>query len=97
MAFIAELIAANDEQSISACLGGPAYLAGITQQAREALTHQWNVKRQPALAGKLALLQATQERLERAGANFLSTCERGMGCDYRLIKRLRDAAAAAKF
>lgn len=97
MQFVSELIQSGDEQSVSAVLGAPAYLSGLTQQMRDALTQQWNSKRNPALTEKLTLLRAAQERLERAGTTLLSTIERGMGVKYDMVKRLRDAKAAASF
>lgn len=97
MQFVSELIASGDEQGVSAILGAPSYLSGLTQQMREALTHQYNAKKQPALTEKLTLLRAAQERLERAGTAFLGTIERGMGVKYDLVKRLRDAKSAASF
>lgn len=96
-AFVSELMQAGDEQGVSAILGAPSYLSGITDDMRKAFTRQWHARRNPQLTGKLALLNAASDRLDRAGAAFLVTVEKAMGVDYRVIKRLRDAAAAASF
>lgn len=93
--FVAELIAANDESSVSAILGAAPFLSGLTAQMREALVRQWNAKRQPALSARLTMLQAAQERLERAGSNFMTTLEKAQGVDYGVIGRFRTAKSAA--
>lgn len=95
--FVVELMQSGDEQGVSAILGAPSYLSGLTDDMRKAFTRQWHERRNPQLTGKLALLNAASERLDRAGAAFLVTVEKAMGVDYRVIKRLRDAAAAASF
>lgn len=97
MAFITQLINSGDAASVGAILAAPPYLSGITQQMREALTQQWNAKQNPALTQRLALLEATAERLDRAGSNFILTVEKAMGVRYDTIKRLRDAQTAASF
>lgn len=97
MQFVSELIAAGDAQSVSAVLGAPAYLSGLTEQMRVALTRSWNERQQPALSAKLALLEATAERLDRAGAAFIVNVEKAMGVRYDTVKRLRDAQSAASF
>ena len=95
--FVTALIADGDEQSISAILGAPAYLSGLTNDMKAALTRAWHSKRNPALTDKLALLQATDERLGRASGSFITNVEKAQGVNYKLIKQLRDAKAAATF
>lgn len=95
--FVSQLIADGDEQSVSAILGAPAYLSGLTNDMRAALTRAWHSKRNPALTAKLTLLQATDERLSRAGSAFVTSAEKAQGVNYKLIKQLRDAKAAATF
>jgi len=95
--FVVELMQSGDEQGVSAILGAPSYLSGLTDDMRKAFTRQWHERRNPQLTGKLALLNAASERLDRAGVALLGTVEKAMGVDYRTIKRLRDAAAAASF
>jgi hypothetical protein len=95
--FVSGLIAAGDEQSVNAILGAPAYLSGLTDDMRAALTKQWNAKRNPALTARLELLKATDDRLSRASSGFILTIEKAMGVDYRVIQKLRAAQAAASF
>lgn len=97
MQFVSELIASGDAQSVSAVLGAPPYLSGLTEQMRAALTTQWNAKRNPSLTAKLALLEAASERLDRAGVAFFPNVEKAMGVRYDVVKRLRDAKSAASF
>ncbi|MFT3666316.1 hypothetical protein [Piscinibacter sp.] len=95
--FVGNLIAQGDAQSVSAILGAPAFLSGLTEDMRAALIKQWNAKRNPALTKRLALLQAVSGKLEHAGASLFGTVERAMGVKYETVKRLRDAQAAASF
>lgn len=95
--FVGNLIAQGDAQSVSAILGAPAFLSGLTEDMRAALVKQWNSKRNPVLTKRLALLQAVSDKLERAGSSLLPTVERAMGVKYETVKRLRDAQAAASF
>ena len=97
MQFVSELIATGDEQGVSAVLGAPPYLSGITAEMRAALTTQWNTKRNPALTARLAMLQAASERLDRAGAAFIVNVEKAMGVNYGVVQRLRAAQTAASF
>ena len=95
--FVSQLIADGDEASVAAVLGAPAYLSGLNNDMKAALTHQWNSRKQPQLTQKLTLLRATQDRLERAGRTFITNVERAQGVDYRVIQRLRQAKQAATF
>lgn len=95
--FVSQLIASRDARSVSAVLGAPAFLSGLTEEMKTALTHKWNAERDPTLTGKLSLLEKASERLERAGALLPATMERAMGVKYPLINRLRAEQAAAAF
>ncbi len=95
--FVSQLIADGDEQSVSAILGAPAYLSGLTNDMKAALTRAWHSKRNPALTEKLTLLQATDEHLSRAGSAFITNVEKAQGVTYKQIKQLRDAKTAATF
>lgn len=95
--FVGNLIAQGDAQSVSAILGAPAFLSGLTEDMRAALIKQWNAKRNPALTKRLELLKAVSDRLERAGSSLFVTVERAMGVKYETVKRLRDAQSAASF
>lgn len=95
--FVSQLISIRDARSVSALLGAPSFLAGLTDEMKTVLTRQWNAERDPTLSAKLKLFEKASERLERAGVLLMTTAERAMGVKYPVIQRLRAEQAAAAF
>lgn len=98
MDFVRGLIEAGDDLSVSAVLGGPSYLSGLTDDMRTVLTRMWHERQNPALVQRLTLLRATAEKIERDGPLVFREMEKAVGAKatrVQSIDRANEAALAA--
>lgn len=98
MDFVRGLIEAGDDLSVSAVLGGPSYLSGLTDNMRTVLTRMWHERQNPALVQRLTLLRATAEKIERDGPLVFREMEKAVGAKasrVQSIDRANEAAQAA--
>lgn len=98
MDFVRGLIEAGDDLSVSAVLGGPSYLSGLTDDMRTVLTRMWHERQNPALVQRLTLLRATAEKIERDGPLVFREMEKAIGAKatrVQSIDRVNEAALAA--
>ena len=62
-----ELNEKNDERSLTAILGGPAYLSGLSDVEHAHYLRQYRERKHPAEAKRLRLMQAAHALLEERG------------------------------
>jgi hypothetical protein len=96
MGFIQKAIEAGDERTVGACIGGPAYLCGITPEVQTMLLRLHHEKTNPRAAKQLRAAKAGLELLgERAGLLF-GQMEQAVGAKQAKVQKLRAAKAAAE-
>lgn len=97
-ALLTAAIAAGDETTVSAALAAPAYLSGLDDAMRAALTAEWHRKRQPALAVRLELTANLIRRMSDFGGLALGAMIGIPGknpAEVGAIRAKADAASAA--
>ncbi len=94
--FVQRAINGGDETTITALLGAPAYLSGLTPDLQATYTKLYREKNSPEVAKRLRVLNAAKEMLDnRCGLVFIEL-DKAVGCDPRKLKRLRAANSAAE-
>lgn len=78
--FIQARIAAGDEETVSAVLGGPSYLSGLNDQMSGVLLRQWHAKQQPAKAAQLKVMLAAKDKIERDAGKVFTAMADAVGC-----------------
>lgn len=92
--FVRRAIDAGDHDTVSAVLGAPAYLSGMTPENQAVMLRMYHAKANPQTAKRLVAAQAAQEYLQRNGGLFMGQVEKAIGGDYRKIQMLRKGANA---
>lgn len=98
MDFVRGLIEAGDDLSVSAVLGGPSYLSGLTDDMRKVLTRMWHERQQPALVQRLTLMRSVLDKLDRDAGKVFTEMEKAVGANpskLRTIGAAHEAAQAA--
>ena len=93
--FIEEAIAREDFKTLSSVLGAPHYLSGMTPTLQAELTRQYHQKRNPEIASRLRVMKAAQAMLQERGPLLFAEIEKGIGADWRKVKRLQEARDAS--
>ena len=92
--FVRRAIDAGDHDTVSAVLGAPAYLSGMTPENQAVMLRMYHTKANPQTAKRLAAAKAAQDYLDRNAGQFMPQVERAIGGDYRKIQMLRKGANA---
>lgn len=98
MDFVRGLIEAGDDLSVSAVLGGPSYLSGLTDDMRTVLTRMWHERQNPALVQRLTLMRSVLDKLDRDAGKVFTEMEKAVGANpskLRTIGAAQEAAQAA--
>jgi hypothetical protein len=96
--FLRERIMAGDELTVSALLGAPSYLSGMTDDAQAVFTRMWHEQQNPTQAARLKLLRATADKIERHGPLVMLEMQKAVGAkpgDVRNIDAAHNATLAA--
>lgn len=96
MGFINRAIEAGDTRTVGACLGGPAYLCGLTPEMQTALLRVHHEKSNPRMAKQLRAAKAGLELLGERGGLIFKEMEKGVGAKQAKVQQLRAAKAAAE-
>ena len=79
MAGVQAAIDTGDEVVVSAVLGAPAMLSGLTTDMQAALRQQWNEKANPVGAKRLRAMTAAKAYLDRCGGIVLKEWHDAVG------------------
>ncbi len=96
MDFVRQAIDRGDHDTVSAVLGAPAYLSGMTPETQAVMLRMYHEKVQPQTAKRLAAAKAAQDYLDRNAGLFMPQVEKAIGGDYRKIQSLRKGVNASK-
>lgn len=96
MSFIRNAIEQGDERTVGACLGGPAYLCGITPEVQKVLLKLYHEKANPRAAKQLRAAKAGLELLGERGGLVFGEMEKAVGAKQAKVQKLRAAKAAAE-
>ena len=96
MDFVRRAIDAGDHDTVSAVLGAPAYLSGMTPEQQAVMLRMYHEKARPDVSKRLAALKAAQDHLDRNAPLIHGQIEKAIGGDWRKVQMLRKASNATK-
>lgn len=96
MDFVRQAIDRGDHDTVSAVLGAPAYLSGMTPETQAIMLRMYHEKANPQTARRLAAAKAAQDYLDRNAGLFMPQVEKAIGGDYRKVAMLRKSTNATK-
>ena len=96
VAFMNEAIRAGDSKTISAVLGAPPFLSGISPVERDMLTRTFHERANPTLAKRLALMKTAQTLMGERGGLVFSEIDKAIGASSKQVANLRAARAKAE-
>jgi hypothetical protein len=94
--FVQRAIDSGDHDTVSAVLGSPAYLSGMTPEQQSVMLRRYHERSNPQTAKRLAAAKAAQAYLGRNSGLLFREIEKGIGGDYRKVQMLRKGANASK-
>ena len=96
MDFVRQAIERGDHDTVSAVLGAPAYLSGMTPETQAIMLRMYHEKANPQTARRLAAAKAAQDYLDRNAGLFMGQIEKAIGGDWRKVQMLRKSANATR-
>ncbi len=96
MDFVRQAIDRGDHETVSAVLGAPAFLSGMTPETQAIMLRMYHEKARPDVAKRLAAAKAAQDYLDRNAGLFMGQIEKAIGGDWRKVQMLRKSANATR-
>lgn len=94
--FIKEAIDSNDHDTVTAVLGAPSYLSGLTLEFQRTYLRFWHEKQSPDLARRLKVMVGARELIERNAPLVHKQLEKAVGAPPHKARALRDAKTSAE-
>jgi hypothetical protein len=91
--FVRAAIERGDADSVSAVLGAPSYLSGITPEAQSVLLRMWNEKSNPAAAKRLRAMEKALELLSNNAPKLHVELQKAIGVPPHEVQQYRAAKA----
>ena len=95
-AFLKGALERDDTTSLTAVLGGPSYLSGLTELDQAHFTRAYHEKKRPDLVGRLDAMRRFEERLHAARPVLFAQFAKAVGADARTAAFLQQADDRAK-
>jgi len=96
MGFLNDALKAGDAQTITAVLGAPAYLSGLTEVEKQVHTRAYHSKANPDLSARLAIMTKVRDLVEQRGALIHGELEKAIGGKWAQVSAARQAANKSK-
>lgn len=93
--FIQRALKDGDEVTLSAVLGAPAYLSGLTGEAQKIYLRMMHERMQPEKAKKLKALKAASELIRLRSGLIFGELEKAVGASSEKVAELRKRHEAA--
>jgi DNA-binding phage protein len=94
--FMNDALKAGDTQTVTAVLGAPAYLSGLTEVEKQVHTRTYHSKANPDLSARLAIMTKAKELLEQRGPLLYGELEKAIGGSWAKVNDARQAASKSK-
>lgn len=91
--FVRQAIEAEDTETVSAALGAPAYLAGLTPEMQTVLLRMHHERSNPQAAKRLRAMTAALELLGSNAPKLAVELEKAIGVPQSKVKQYREAKA----
>jgi hypothetical protein len=96
VALVRHAINSGDEVTITAVLGGPSYLSGLSDELQAAFTRQYHERSSPAAVLRLRAMKGAVDLIERNAPLMHKAFEDAVGCPPNKARALREANTAAE-
>lgn len=93
-----EALATDDEATLTAALGGQAFLSGLSREDHDHYVHQYHVRKSPHLVARLALMRGVLDLIHRSGPILHRQFDKAVGgkpSEVAAIQKLDERAKAA--
>ena len=94
--FLNKLLKDGDSLSLSAVLGGPAFLSGLTNDQVELYTWEFHTQAEPAKAKRLSAMRSALALLHRNAPLVFKEMNKAIGCPPQKLRALKTANTAAE-
>lgn len=94
--FIKEAIDDGDHDTVTAVLGAPSYLSGISPDMQKTYLRFWHERNSPDLARRLKAMVGAKELIERNAPLVFKELEKAVGAPPHKAKALREAKTKAE-
>lgn len=94
--FIQQAIEGGDHDTVTAVLGAPAYLSGLTPEFQAIYRRQFHERNSPHLAKRLRAMQGAKGMIEERAGLVFKELEKAVGMAPHKVKALREAKTAAE-
>jgi len=94
--FIQEALDNGDHDTVTAVLGAPAYLSGLTPEFQKTYLRFYHERQSPDKAKRLKAMQGAKALIEERAGLVFKEMEKAVGVAPHKVKLLRDAKTAAE-
>ncbi|MCK7543054.1 hypothetical protein MLC59_02580 [Marinobacter bryozoorum] len=95
-AFVADAMANNDHETLTAILSAPAYLSGLTPAQHQHHKTEFKKRQNPELFSRLDLLKKTEARVTSAGSKLVELSGQIHNHDASKLKAAKEADERAR-
>lgn len=96
LAFMNDTVRSTDTKTLSAVLGAPSYLSGLSPVERDLLTHGHQERTNPALAKHLVVMKAAHDLIAQRGGLIFDEIDKAIGARSMQVANLRPARVKAE-
>lgn len=93
--FLRAAILKGDDLTATACLGGPAYLCGLSDEMHDNLLRTYHSHNNPDEAARLKVMKGAKALIEQRGGLLHVELEKAVGAKPHEVRRLREAKDAS--
>lgn len=93
--FLMDAMKAKDDKTLTAVLGAPGYLSGLTNEMAQVYTRKYHETMQPDTAQRLKLVRALKDAVDSTAPLLFGAVEKAMGKSWAEIKELRNGNTRA--
>lgn len=94
--FISGAVKRGDTKTLTAVLGAPAYLSGLSDVEHHHHLRAYNISRAPDVAKRLEAMKAARDLLHERAPLLFKEIEKGIGSNWQKVQRLRQAKSEAE-
>lgn len=94
--FIQEALDSGDDVTVTALLGAPAYLSGLTTEFQTTYTRMYHEQNAPEVAQRLRAMKGAKAMIEERAGLVFTELTRAVGAPANKAKRLREAKTASE-
>jgi DNA-binding phage protein len=96
LAFMNDAVHSGDTKTLSAVLGAPSYLSGLSSTERDLFTRSHQERTNPTLAKRLVVMKAANDLIAQRAGLIFDEIDKAIGASSTQVANLRAARAKAE-